>query len=389
MKIFLLLFLIAATARAAEDIEEAQGLEDEPAAVASQVRDENFRHRSYLLGEGLSQKRGSQGINDYAQFEASLGLNYDAGSLKFFFDGVADHQTPNQNTAFLNQIGLRYQPSDAFSFAVGKERNRRSPGIIVSPSDFIFSQNSLPGQREDRRGVWLGRASYQVAKTSYDLFLLPVASLDTGGWPTRQSQYSGTAVRAFQQYDNLDVSVMAGNIDSVFKAGVALQGFVSKVWKTYYEIGYAAKYLSALGQESQQVTQHLVGLSYEGSEDYSVKGELYFNGQGFNAAEFESFKVIAAGSAPTSLSVSSLFIRKQYGLVTFSALEIKNHYNFFISLIKSFDDQGFVSLLRAERLMSDHLVIGAGGLFINGGQNSQYFLATFDQQYSVDVKYTF
>lgn len=389
MKRFFILFILMAFHAFAEDIEEAKGLPEESPAKTSRSLQDKWRHRIYLLGEGISQKSDSRSVTDYGNFEASASVDYGDDKLKYFIDGIADIRSSGTKVSLLNQIGVRYLTEENVNLSIGKERNKRSPGIITSPSDFVFGLNAVPGLREDREGVWLARASKQIEKVSYDVMFLLASSQDAGGWPQHDNRYKGTVVRSLQQYENLDVSVAAGTIDSVMRAGIALQGFLQKIWKTYYEVGYKAEHQTVTGSQLKQVTQHLLGLGYEGSEDYSVRVEYYYNGQGLDADQFETFKTLAGFTSPSQISTDFLFLRKQYGIFNFSALEIKDRLNFIVSIIKSLEDTGSSSVLRAEWLINDHLVTGVTGIFINGDSGSQYFLAPFNQQYSLDLKYTF
>jgi hypothetical protein len=350
MKILLLFFFISNLGRA-EEIEEAVGLPDEVTTqVSAHHVNENWRHRSFILLEGIS-RNATGSKNEFPNFEADLTTDYKTRGVTLFFDGYAKRTQIDQKTlGYTNQFGVRYQTAESFNLAVGKERNRRSPGIIISPSDLLFSQTNLPGLTEDRWGVWLARTSYQMTKSSYDLFVLPVSSQTEGGWPDENSKYLGTMARSLQQFENWDVSVSVGSINENTRAGLAVQGIVAEVWKTYYEVGY-------FGNHSQ--SQQLLGLSYEGSDDFSVKGEYFYNEVGIS-------------EEPT------LFTQKQYAIFTASALELFNRYNLITSIVKSLEDSRALTIFRAEFLATDHLVAGITSIFL-----------TSSQQYNFDLKYSF
>lgn len=401
--IFVCLFLFSLTVKA-EDIEEAIGLKDSPSEISdltkskkskpvSKLENEKWRSRSYLLLESVTQKTSDGDKSEFPNLEASLSLDYKKNpSMTFFIDVMGDYfKKTNESSAFTNQIGLRYTGVENMVFALGKERNRRSPGIIVSPSDPLFVFTNLPGQREDRRGVWLARASYQQSRSSYDLFLLPADQMDGGGWPMSQSKYQGTLGRMFQQFENWDLSLSAGEMDKTSKAGLALQSIFADVWKGYYELGYIGKYSSAMQAERKDVTQHLLGISYEGSEDYTFKAEYFFNGQGMDNTEFQTFRrtLLLSPTIASASSDFSPFLRKQYMIFSAAAIEVKNYFNFILSGIKSIEDTASLYLLRAEFLATNQLVIGGSALYLDGDNGTQYFLRSFDRQYSLDLKYSF
>lgn len=354
--ILVLLFLLLPFSAWAQDLEEATGLADEPEESARPAPSgiENLRYRSYILVEGVKERTDSVSESDFPNIEASLSMDYKKDGFTYFLDGLVNYTDDDKKTqSFLNQLGVRYQATEQVVLAIGKERNRRSPGIVVSPSDLLFTQAQLPGLREDRQGLWLGRASYQRPQSSYDLFLLPVNATDEYGWPEKKTEYYGTVVRTLQQFENLDLSVSLGELGNVNRAGLAAQFIFAKVWKTYYEFGY---------QEDFD-PQNLVGISYEGSDDYGFKLEYFHNGPG-----------AAAGLFP--------FVDQNYGIVTVSAIEWKNHWNFFLSYIQNLEDKSNLALGRAEYLVSDHLVGGLTALVFNGNP----FL---DERYALDLKYTF
>lgn len=393
----LLIVLISSSAwsqeHSVDKIEEAQGLSDELSlpAKAWTAANEKLRLRSYLLFTATDKPPSQYNL---PKAEASLTSDYKTDSgMTFFIDGIVDYYDLNHRTqTYLNQLGLRYQFHSQLAAAIGKERNRRSPGIVISPSDLLFAQAQLPGQLEDRRGIWLGRLSYQLPKSSYDLFLLPLDSMSEFGWPTSDSKYQGTLARTLQQLENLDVSFSIGEIDHIHKAGIAGQGVWSKVYKLYYEGGYSEKYTSVLGTESQGATQHLAGLSYEGDGDWSIKAEYFFNGQGLEPNEFERYRsliLLAPSNAVRAGDTAFSFLRKQYAILSVSGMDLANRYNLFLSVIKSLEDASNLELLRAEWLINDQLVTGITGIFLNGGTETQYFLKSFSQLYQIDLKYSF
>ncbi len=361
MKFLLLLILLSPRPLLAQEIEEATGLQEEQSQEKNrEIRNDNFRYRSYLLAEWTHTSIKQKVFEEFPNIEASFAADYKSGQITSFIDGIANYTDGSSHTqGFLNQLGARYQVSDHVILALGKERNRRSPGIVISPSDLLFSTTNLPGLREDRRGEWLARASYQIPHASYDFFVLPVDQQNAGGWPAEQSKYRGTLVRTLQQFKNIDVSFSLGRFDETTAAGVALQGIIANSFKLYYEVGYWSKVIS------KQASQHLLGVSYEGSNDWSFKLEYFVN-----------------GDEQTSL----LFTRKHYLLFTTSLIEALNRYNVFVSLIRSLEDESWLTLLRGEYIIDDRMVTGLTGVYVFG---KQYSSVPFDYQARWDVKYSF
>jgi hypothetical protein len=352
-KVFFLFFIIC-NIPLAEEIEEAKGLPDEPLVVeapaSTSSTNQNWRHRSYLLLEGISRK-APVSKNEFPNLEADVSTDFKLKKATLFFDGYAKYTEINQKTlGYTNQIGFRIQATESLNFALGKERNRRAPGIIISPSDLLFSQTNLPGLTEDRRGVWLVRGSYQILKSSYDVILLPTNQQTEGGWPESSSKYYGAMARTLQQFVNWDISLSMASLNSNSRVGLALQGIVKDYWKTYFESGY-------FGNSNSY--QHLLGLGYEGSNDYSAKIEYFYNETGLR-------------EGPT------LFTQRSYAILTASAQELYNKFNLISSVVKSLEDSTELVILRAEYLATNQLVTGITSV-----------TASNTEQYGFDLKYTF
>lgn len=368
-------FVLIARVGYAQDLDEAKGLGDEPKATPAKITevDDSFHHRSYLLF-GAVWNRGRFAVDEFPNAEASLSADYKIKRTTGFVDGIYDYTRDSDHSRlFLNQIGLRQNLNQHLMVAVGKERNRRSPGIVISPSDLLFSMTNLPGLREDRVGVWLARASYQETHSSYDLYLLPVDQETSGGWPEGNSKYRGSLVRTFQQFDNWDFSLSAGRLQNVNRVGFSTEAIFSNLVKAYAEYGYYSQYTSALKTRSD-LSQFLVGLGYEGSTTYGLKAEYFYNGVGYSGAEYELLM-----RSPRFVSVApNFFQRKNYAILSASAIEIRDKYNFYLSQISSLDDGASTTLLRTEYLATGRLVLG-GMALLN---------ARFDV-YDVDAKFTF
>jgi hypothetical protein len=143
-----------------QDLEEAHGLPDEKPVAEKQngLRlPEGLSERSYLWLEAFSRKEAPGDWDEVKgpNAEVSLTLNYKNNSgVQAFLDGRALHNAdPKDDQGILEQGGLRYQATEKILATLGKERSRKAPGLIVAPSDFLYAQENLPGQREQRAGI--------------------------------------------------------------------------------------------------------------------------------------------------------------------------------------------------------------------------------------------
>lgn len=355
-------------ARGADDpLEEAQGLPDEPASAPPLMpAARGWKARSYISLLGIEERRGSELVRTSAP-ELEWG-NTVQKTLVNGADAFADfnlYSRDREGTAYLNQFGVR-GAAGSFAYALGKERNRRTPGFFVSPSDFLFAQTALPGQREDRVGIWLARASWQSDRASIDGFYLAGDHLDRSGW-LRADQDPGAAVRALFKVGEGDANVLIGHRAGQDRAGVSLEDFVAKVWKVYLEVG-AKRVSENLAAPIERPVAGLAGLSYEGSEDFSWRIE-YFQQQD-------------PGLTPP-------FLREKYVLATLQFPEVRDRFNFFVSGIASAEDDGRLFVGRGEWLSGPHSLWGLTWVEIAGDEDSQYFRRAFDRQWLAEYKYTF
>jgi hypothetical protein len=206
------------------------------------------------------------------QGELAFSIDITASSkLTYFLDQRTAVEKEGRSAesvrVFWEQGGWRYRPVDSVVLVVGKERNRRAPGLIVSPSDFIHSNQNLPGLREERSGVWLARAAWQGKDQSFDLMALPVAVENNQGLMADENEYKGTVARYFGRLGSgWDLGVDYGQFREHSRAGFFLQTLMADVWKVYAEAGFD-------GQTEAHST--LLGGSYEGSSDWSLRAEWY------------------------------------------------------------------------------------------------------------------
>jgi hypothetical protein len=398
--LFLILFnlLLNRQIRANDDLEEAAPLLQtntadatdtidathvptlEPAATLleeSKTKFEN-RTRAYLLIE-VNQKKSEQktAIREdtriyFPNAEASITTEVKATEkLSVFADGIGNYSDENKNSSeFINQLGVRGPVDSNWQWAIGKERNRRSPGMLITPSDIIYSQSNLPGQREDRRGVWLSRLSYQDTVRSFDIYLMPVDNEWGNGMPRPEQGRVGLAFRIFQQLENLDLSLSIGKVHNLSKVGLSFQGLIDNVYRLYSEFGYQESSKLPNNAEKSKPHQNLFGVSYEGSNDFRVKVEYLLNGQGLNP-------------------MMSSFLRQKNLLLNVVFPEIKKRYNIISTAITSLEDSSSLQLLRGEYITNDHLLAGFSVLEISGKSGSQYYYRNFNRELTFDFKFTF
>ena len=404
-----LIFLGGLTALGADDsdvgLEEAAGLADETQmseatsteTTTSDPQNSWFnrgRTRTYLLIDG-TQTSGS--TNDQIHFpNGQLSFSGDFKILNESFlivDAVVNYDDKDkEGSLFLNQVGFRSRLSDSAQYFIGKERNRRSPGLLISPSDFIYSNTNLPGQREDRKGVWLGRLSYQKINGSVDFLILPVQSETLEGLPDSKQNSNEGAIRGLYQFSGIDVSLMVGRYLGTNRAGTSVQTLLLNKYKMYIELGTQEEITRYNNTKKDYPVQSLAGFGYEGSEDFSVRLEYFENGQGLNSDEYNQMMQLRSlfpSQFAGNTNLQSPFIRQKYLITSVTFPEIKKKYNFTISGIKSLEDDSLLGITRLEYLATDKLLVSLSFTKIQGGTGSQYQYRSFDTQATADLKYSF
>ncbi|MBK8205088.1 MAG: hypothetical protein IPK68_23285 [Bdellovibrionales bacterium] len=289
-------------------------------------------------------------------------------------------------------MGFRSRLSDSVQIFAGKERNRRSPGLIVSPSDFIYSNTNLPGQREDRKGVWLARVSYQQINHSFDVIALPVQYETSEGMPESRQDRADGAVRGLKQFDHLDISFMMGRYLGIRRAGISAQSLLKDKYKFYLDLGTQEQSKLYNNKTRSNPIQTLVGVGFEGSEDYNVRLEYYENGQGLKSDEFSQMMQAFAlfpTLATSATARQNPFLRQKYLIASLSVPEIHDRYNLTLSAIKSLEDDSGLWVSRFEYIASDKLLMGLSLNQVQGGTGSQYQYRNYEQQTTLDWKYSF
>jgi hypothetical protein len=386
-------------AATSELIEEAEGLAEEtltteltPDPASSALNP--HRTRAYVLIDGAHSVGSSDDQIYFPNAQLSFSGDFQLKTQNFFLlDMVGNYDNKKREfDSFLNQVGFRSRLSDEFQYFIGKERNRRSPGLIVSPSDFIHSTTNLPGQREDRKGVWLARVSYQKINHSFDVIALPVQYETSDGSPESRQNSADLAVRGLKQFSNVDLSFMAGRYLGIRRAGMSAQSLLENKYKFYLELGTQEESKLYNNTTKSNPAQALLGAGYEGSEDFAARLEYYENGQGLSSEEFSqmmrTFALFPAMAASRTGSQNP-FLRQKYLIASLSMPEIQDRYNLTFSAIKSLEDDSSLGIFRFEYIASDKLLLGVGQSQVQGEKGSQYQYRNYDRQTTVDLKYSF
>lgn len=382
-----------------EVIEEAEALPEEVSLSPSTRRQDpshlnQSRIRSYFLMEGVQSTGSAENKIYFPNAQLSFSGDFQFQEQNFFlFDAVGNYdRKSNSSNSFLNQMGFRSQFSEKLQYFIGKERNRRSPGLIISPSDFIYSNTNLPGQREDRQGVWLARTSYQQINFSLDLLLLPVENETSSGLPDSHQTRTDAALRVLKQWEILDMSIMVGRYLGVNRVGVSAQTLWDNKYKMYLEFGSAAESKLYNNSKKSNTIQTLVGIGFEGSEDFNARLEYYHNGQGLNSEEFSQRQQYLNLSPPLAANANSsknLFLRQQYLITSLTFPELYKKYNLTFSAIKSLEDDSIIGVFRFEYIVTDKILTGISFKHLQGGVDSQLQYREFNTQTTVDLKYSF
>jgi hypothetical protein len=383
------------------DLEEATGLieDKKEIPITTSYTDKTTysldrgRTRSYLLISGTKDSGSDDDKIYLPNGQLSFSGDYKIQNSFITLDAFGNYETKNKvGTLFISQAGIRSQWNERIQSFVGKERNRRSPGLIVSPSDFIFSNTNLPGQREDRNGVWLARISYQKINGSFDFFLLPIQNETNEGMPDSTHNRAEGAFRGLYQFLNTDVSLMAGRYMDTNHAGVSIQTLLDNKYKLYIELGTQDEIYIYNKAKKNHPIQNLIGFGYEGNEDFSARLEYFENGYGLDTSEFNQMmrmRSLFPSQFAENTRLQSPFIRKKYIITSLSIPEFMKKYNLTFSGIKSLEDDSLLGITRLEYIASDSLLLGFSITQLQGGIGSQYQYRNFNSETTVDLKFSF
>lgn len=266
----------AVHARAQDDgLNEATGLAPEniPETAHTAPSSSPWRFRPYILIESRYRRRADPNTGKWfgPNLEAGTSLDYAPNSsFTLFIEGRAaleENEVEHKGQLAFDQGGLRWRPTDPLLFVVGKERNRRSPGLIFSPSDFIHTDSNIPGLREERGGTWLARAAWQLSDHSFDVVALPFECIETTGLPCEKNNYRGSVLRYFGHLPaGIDLGLDVGHMEGVTKYGLFAQSFVLSVWKIYGEASY---------ESAEKSQTFLIGTGFDGFTNAALRAEWY------------------------------------------------------------------------------------------------------------------
>ncbi len=348
----------ALPAPAADDIEEARPLVPEaapPPPVAQPPGAEGgaLRYRAYALIEYASTRSEKTGARtgSFPDFEAGGSLTYAwSRGVQGFGDVTFGYRdSPVTRTSLVNQGGVRLSEGP-WQLALGKERSRKSPGLIVSPSDFLYPVENLPGQREQRAGIWQARGSWVSESHQLDVLALPNMAVDEHGLPSRDETRAGGAARWFYLSRAFDVGVTVARIDSENFAGAFAQTFLGAATKVYAEYGYLERE-TVLGVTRSDVTRALLGASHEGLPDLTFKFEYYYNGAGLDDE---------AGLAPSTAMPANIFYRRHYLIAHASAVNLWRTSTLSAAYIRALGEEDRTALVRYELPLSARQTLGFG-----------------------------
>jgi hypothetical protein len=347
---------LLAEAAPTDDPEEAVPLTPPTAPAAAAAIEERLRYRGYLLAEGskLVTDLDPLETSDLSTVEANVSatLAFHNG-VQLFGDVTGTHAFyANVTTTMLNQAGLRYG-TDPWQFALGKERTRKSPGLVVSPSDFLFANDALPGLREQRQGVWQLRASWQTIGQAADAIYLPNLEVDEHGLPDEDRRRRGAAWRYFRQGSAFDVAASYARIEGDGSIGGWMQAYATRSVKLYLD---AARLETdqVLDRTVRDATQLLLGASYEGVRDATFRAEAYYNQKGLEGAV-----TVPGGAASAARLLDNILFRRRHAILSAQFTDLWREAVFTLNHIRALDYPEWALLARYEIPVGAHQALGA------------------------------
>ena len=373
--------LTVAAASGEQDLDEAVPLEVPViAAPATSTLDRPYRYRGYALAEwsNLIPDATALKTRDQSLIEANASGSMAFGNgLQAFGDLTGTyHFRDESGNVLLNQAGVRYA-SGSWDLLLGKERARKSPGMVVSPSDFLFPNDSLPGMRELRAGVWMARASWQVPGHSVDAIYVYNLAVNDQGFPDDDQTRRGASLRYFRQSSAFDAGMNYAGIDGEHAAGGWAQTYVMKTTKLYLDAAYRESE-QILNQSPRDVTKVLVGANYEGYSDGLFRVEVLANNRGLEGA-------VAVVPATTNAFgvLDSVFYRRWYGIASVQFSDLWKESVFTLNHIRAFEYSEWIWMARYELPLTRHQAIGSMlGLFHKLAGIPDAKLVTLDWKYT-------
>jgi len=347
---------VAAISAARDDLEEATPIEAPVAqAVAPPAsHDLPYRYRGYGLLEWANRipDARDQKTQDLSLVEINASGTWNSShGLQWFGDVTGSYFVrAEEGLLRLNQVGLRYR-TGPWEFAVGRERARKSPGLVISPSDFLFPNDSLPGMRELREGVWLARGSWQVPGHSADVIYLHNLVTEEHGWPDDDARQRGGVFRVFRQSTAFDAALNVAVIEGDTSVGAWLQTYVFKTTKLYVDSAFRQTD-RILDVPVEDVTRVLLGASYEGETYGTFRLEYLHNTRGLEGV------VMAAPSTSVTDLLGSIFYRPNYAIASLQFSDLWRESSFTLNHIRAFDYSEWLWMARVEVPVTSHQLIG-------------------------------
>ena len=354
---FCIVLAATATAHAQEAIEEAVPLDefqisDAPMPAATTVPG---KYAAYVLLEHRQTILDTDPWNSDKRngLEGNVSGNVTVhGGFNLYGDVTSAYVWDEGNRWTLNQIGLHYF-GDHWQGSLGRELSRKSPGLIVSPSDFIYTARSLPGARDQRQGVWQARAAYLDAGLSLEALYLPDLVLEEHGLPDARRSPSARAVRYFQQLPAFDLAVNYLQQDDRRSVGGFVQGYAGKSLKLYLDT--ASRQEAAADRVST-----LWGASYEALRDFTARGELFYQ----NRDRIEPVATPWPASATALAAGGDFFIHHAYLIASLAWIDLWRQGSVICNYIGAMDYDQSLYMLRAELPLSSHQVMGLTTLYL-------------------------
>ena len=391
------LFFLSFSAALAAEPEEVAELKSVPLAEVSATEPATwYEYRGYLVSElgWLSQPRvvGLERGSAIGEANATA-IVRPTSWLSLFGDGLWVGSLPGSaSQAVLAQAGLRIQAAEEWSLALGRERNFRAPGMLVNPSDFLHPSQTVPGQRMQRAGVWLARASYQTLKFTADGLFLPFQDLDAGGIPlSAKAEDLGGAGRVYVSAWDTDLGLTAGYFGRTWQGGLSVSRYVLKGFEIHTELGY----------RSGSGGRALLGTRLDVGSSSSVTLEGYYNGWGYSSDSwdrvspgllFAARKAAAASSSSFSGSATSqlnLFHRQWYLIGGYSASDLWKIFNASFSAVLSAEDYSGLSVFRWEWMVSGRSTLSLLALGLWGRDDGQYGARPIDSRLGIEWRLNF
>lgn len=373
----LALLVVGFAAQAEEPVEEAVPMDEFEVTSAPAAQDKGIKgnYAGYLL---LEHRQAIHDTDPWQSDRTTLAEGNLNGSLKFnggikvYGDVTSVYTWDDRNHWTLNQVGLHYF-GDHWQLSAGRELSRKSPGLILSPSDFIYADKSLPGDREQRQGRWQARAAYLTTGLSLEVLYLPNLVLDQHGLPDGRRSPAGMAARYFQQFGILDLALNYARLDDQHHIGGFVQGYAGKTFKLYLDLGYR----EFIGGSRRRA---LTGISYEALSDFTARVEFFYQ----DPDQIEPIPVYPFDNSQALLATGEIFVDHAYFITSLAWVRLWRDSSVIFNYVTATELAQELYMVRADLPLSSHQVIGLSARYL------PRLIANQDIRVaSVDWKYAF